>query len=84
MMFMIQTKFTSQNIAGSSGYDLVVPTADFLARGLEAGALTMDLSRLQMSATRTQPFRARQMAWSAAMMLVLFICGVPQVLRITQ
>jgi len=35
-------------LAGSSGYDLVVPTADFLARGLEAGAYgTMDLSRLQ-------------------------------------
>jgi len=34
-------------LAGSSGYDLVVPTADFLARGLEAGAYgTMDLSRL--------------------------------------
>ena len=35
-------------LAGSSGYDLVVPTADFLARGLESGAYgTLDLSRLQ-------------------------------------
>ena len=35
-------------LAGSSGYDLVVPTADFLARGREAGAYQdMDLSRLQ-------------------------------------
>lgn len=34
-------------LAGSSGYDLVVPTADFLARGREAGAYQdMDLSRL--------------------------------------
>ena len=34
-------------LAGSSGYDLVVPTADFLARGLEAGAYTtLDLSRI--------------------------------------
>ena len=35
-------------LAGSSGYDLVVPTADFLARGLEAGAYTtLDLSRVK-------------------------------------
>ena len=35
-------------MAGSSGYDLVVPTADFLARGLEAGAYTtLDLSRVK-------------------------------------
>ena len=35
-------------MAGSSGYDLVVPTADFLARGLEAGAYTtLDLSRIK-------------------------------------
>ena len=34
-------------LAGSSGYDLVVPTADFLARGIEAGAYgKLDLSRL--------------------------------------
>lgn len=34
-------------LAGSSGYDLVVPTGDFLARGLEAGAYqNLDLSRL--------------------------------------
>ena len=35
-------------LAGSSGYDLVVPTADFLARGLEAGAYgTLDLGRVK-------------------------------------
>ena len=34
-------------LAGSSGYDLVVPTADFLARGFESGAYQkLDLSRL--------------------------------------
>ena len=34
-------------LAGSSGYDLVVPTADFLARGREAGAYRdMDLSKI--------------------------------------
>ena len=34
-------------MAGSSGYDLVVPTADFLVRGREAGVYQdMDLSRL--------------------------------------
>ena len=34
-------------LAGSSGYDLVVPTADFLARGREAGAYQdMDLSKM--------------------------------------
>ena len=34
-------------LAGSSGYDLVVPTADFLARGLESGAYgTLDLGRI--------------------------------------
>lgn len=34
-------------LAGSSGYDLVVPTADFLARGREAGAYQdLDLSRV--------------------------------------
>ena len=34
-------------LAGSSGYDLVVPTADFLARGREAGAYQdMDLSKI--------------------------------------
>jgi len=34
-------------MAGSSGYDLVVPTGDFLARGREAGAYQdMDVSRL--------------------------------------
>ena len=34
-------------LAGSSGYDLVVPTADFLARGREAGAYQdMDLTRI--------------------------------------
>ena len=35
-------------MAGSSGYDLVVPTADFLVRGREAGVYQdMDLSRLK-------------------------------------
>ncbi len=34
-------------LAGSSGYDLVVPTADFLARGREASAYQdMDLSKI--------------------------------------
>ena len=34
-------------LAGSSGYDLVVPTADFLARGREAGAYQdMDMSKI--------------------------------------
>ena len=34
-------------LAGSSGYDVVVPTGDFLARGREAGAYQdLDLSRL--------------------------------------
>ena len=34
-------------LAGSSGYDLVVPTADFLARGREAGGYQdMDLSKI--------------------------------------
>ena len=34
-------------LAGSSGYDLVVPTADFLARGREAGAYQdMDISKI--------------------------------------
>ena len=34
-------------LAGSSGYDVVVPTADFLARGFESGAYQkLDLSRL--------------------------------------
>ena len=34
-------------LAGSSGYDLVVPTADFLARGFESGAYQkLDTSRL--------------------------------------
>lgn len=34
-------------LAGSSGYDLVVPTADFLARGREAGAYQdIDLSKI--------------------------------------
>lgn len=34
-------------LAGSSGYDLVVPTADFLARGLESGAYgTLNLGRI--------------------------------------
>ena len=33
--------------AGSSGYDLVVPTADFLARGRQAGVYAeMDFSRI--------------------------------------
>lgn len=35
-------------MAGSSGYDLVVPTADFLVRGREAGVYQdLDLSRLE-------------------------------------
>ena len=35
-------------LAGSSGYDVVVPTGDFLARGREAGAYQdLDLSRLE-------------------------------------
>lgn len=35
-------------MAGSSGYDLVVPTADFLVRGREAGVYQdLDLSRLK-------------------------------------
>ena len=35
-------------MAGSSGYDLVVPTADFLVRGREAGVYQdMDMSRLK-------------------------------------
>ena len=34
-------------LVGNSGYDLVVPTSDFLVRGMEAGAYQeMDLSRL--------------------------------------
>ena len=34
-------------LAGSSGYDVVVPTGDFLARGREAGAYQdLDLARL--------------------------------------
>ena len=47
-------------LAGSSGYDLVVPTADFLARGREAGAYQdMDLSRIQNASNQDPEIQAQ-------------------------
>ena len=47
-------------LAGSSGYDLVVPTADFLARGREAGAYQdMDLSRIQNASNQAPEIQAQ-------------------------
>ena len=47
-------------LAGSSGYDLVVPTADFLARGREAGAYQdMDLSRIQNASNQDSEIQAQ-------------------------
>ena len=47
-------------LEGSSGYDLVVPTADFLARGREAGAYQdMDLSRIQNASNQDPEIQAQ-------------------------
>ena len=47
-------------LAGSSGYDIVVPTADFLARGREAGAYQdMDLSRLANASNQSAAIQAQ-------------------------
>ena len=47
-------------LAGASGYDLVVPTADFLARGREAGAYQdMDLSRIQNASNQDPEIQAQ-------------------------
>jgi putrescine transport system substrate-binding protein len=47
-------------LAGSSGYDLVVPTADFLARGREAGAYQdMDLSRIPNASNQDSEIQAQ-------------------------
>ena len=47
-------------LAGSSGYDLVVHTADFLARGREAGAYQdMDLSRIQNASNQDPEIQAQ-------------------------
>ncbi len=47
-------------LAGSSGYDIVVPTADFLARGREAGAYQdMDLSRLANAGNQNAAIQAQ-------------------------
>ena len=47
-------------LAGSSGYDLVVPTADFLARGREAGAYQdMDLSRIPNASNQDYEIHAQ-------------------------
>ena len=51
-------------LAGSSGYDLVVPTADFLARGREAGAYQdMDLSRIPNASNQDLRFKLKQTEW---------------------
>ncbi len=47
-------------LAGSSGYDLVVPTADFLARGREAGAYQdMDLSKIPNAKNQNPQIQAQ-------------------------
>ena len=66
-------------LAGSSGYDVVVPTGDFLARGREAGAYQdLDLSRIANYANQdmgVQGFANQQIGIDNA-----YICGAPQVL----
>ena len=47
-------------LAGSSGYDLVVPTADFLARGREAGAYQdMDISKIPNAKNQNPQIQAQ-------------------------
>ena len=47
-------------LAGSSGYDLVVPTADFLARGREAGAYQdMDISKISNAKNQNPQIQAQ-------------------------
>lgn len=47
-------------LAGSSGYDVVVPTADFLARGFESGAYQkLDLGKLSNLGNQDAEIQAR-------------------------
>ena len=69
-------------LAGSSGYDVVVPTGDFLARGREAGAYRSgsvtdcELRKSGHGCARVcQPADRHRQCWGR-------ICGAPQVLPI--